>query len=150
MANKLNWAASADLAGVEPAEKARAWTEAHLGLTSLRGLEVSAEMYASDGAYQAVSEAMTDVTSIAKSAFVASQIPELGVDRNRLLEICRKMLYHASSRLATDVRDHLELEPVSREWRLYDQEIRDLRAELAEIEKKVQPHAEIAGLGKEE
>lgn len=146
VANKLNWAAAADLAQVSKEQKSRAWSEAQQGLASLRGVEVSAEMYASDAAYQAVSEAMTDVTTVAKTAFIASQVPDVEVRGDRLFEICRKLLYHAASRLATDVRAHLDLEPVSREWRLYDQEFRELRTELAEIEEKVRPHTEAAGL----
>lgn len=124
VAGKLNWAAGADLVGGAPEERARAWAEENAGLASLRGIEVSAEMYASDGAYQALAEAMNDVTSTARSVWIASRVANTRVDEGRLYEICRKLLYHAASRLATDIRDHLDLEPVSSEWRLYDQELR--------------------------
>lgn len=131
-ANRLNWALAADLAGVAEEDRRRAWAEALSALVSLRGLEAEAEMYASPKAYSAISEAVQDVTGLARTIWVAEGRPDStqkGTPR-RLYEVCFKMLYHAASRVAADVRLHMALPAVEREWRLYDQEYRELRAEL--------------------
>jgi hypothetical protein len=131
-ANRLNWALAADLAGVAAKDRERAWAEAISALVSLRGLEAEAEMYASPEAYGAISEAVQDVTELVKTIWVVdglSDSTQKGTPRH-LYEVCFKMLYHAASRVATNVRLHMALPAIQREWRLYDQEYRELRAEL--------------------
>ena len=137
-ANKLNWALAGELAGIPEADRRRAWADAQNALVSLRGLETEAEMYASVSSYEALSEAVTDVTYLARSIWQLSDRPP-GVDMptpQRLYEVVFKMLYHAASRLAADVRGHLELPEISREWRLYDHEFRKLQNELSELRER--------------
>jgi len=137
-ANKLNWALAGELARIVESDQRRAWAEAQSALVSLRGLETEAEMYASVSSYEALSEAITDVTSLARSLWHLSE-GSSGVGMaapQRLYEIAFKLLYHAASRLATDVRLHLDLPEISREWRLYDHEFRELQRELAELREK--------------
>lgn len=133
-ANKLNWALAADVAGVGSDARERAWAEAFESLVGLRGLELEAELFASNSACNAVREAVRDVTTVARSAWEISNDSAIPVAPSRLFEICYKMLYHAASRLAADVREHLELADLDREWRLYDREFRELREELAAME----------------
>ncbi len=127
------------LAKIPDVEQRRAWAEAHNALVSLRGLEAEAEMYASPSSYEALSEAITDITFLARSISDLSEQTEntegLPVPK-RLYEIAFKMLYHAASSMATDVREHLRLPELPREWRLYDGEFRELQAELAQLREK--------------
>jgi hypothetical protein len=140
-ANRLNWAMAAEVAAVSIPDQQRAWSEALSSLVSLRGLEAESEMYATPESHTALSEAVADVTGLARAIWV---IGSRGGSRSgaqpvrRLYEICFKLLYHAASRLATDVRTHLALPEIAREWRLYDEEYRRLRGELAELRERGQ------------
>lgn len=136
--NRINWAQAAVLIGASDSQRKKAWSDVHQALVDLRGFELEAEMYASNDAYEAVREAMRDVSHVAGAAY---RMAENASDDSpeRLYEICQKLLYHAASRLAADVRDHLELEPISREWRLYDRELRELQEELTHFEEERVP-----------
>lgn len=138
-ANKLNWAMASALASTPEPEQRRAWAEAHSALIGLRGLEAEAEMYASPSTYEAISEAVGDISNLARNIWTLSEHAAEEAETkisSRLYEIAYKMLYHAASRTATDVREHLELPELSREWRLYDRELRELRAELDALQEK--------------
>lgn len=142
-ASRINWALATDLAKVEGPERERAWAQAFEGIVALQGLEVEAELYASNSAYNAVREAVRDVTTVARSAWGMSGSKETPAAPVRLFEICFKMLYHAASRLAADVREHLDLNELDREWRLYDRQFRELQEEFASYtEDKEVPEAE--------
>ena len=132
-ANRINWAQAADLANTAPAVRAKAWAEAQEGLVSLRGLEAEAEMYASQASHDAVAQALNDISSVSTALLHVDAGTNSVVNVSALYEVIRKLLYHAASRLATDGRTHLGLPEIGREWRLYDEEIRALQEEVAEL-----------------
>jgi hypothetical protein len=128
-ATKLHWTFAADEAKLSAVQMERVLAESYEAVAALRALQVEAELYATNATYAAIEEAVADATHVSHAA-VAFRYMEDATPPGRLLQITCKILYHAASRLATDVRDHLRLEVIEREWRLYDKELRELHAEL--------------------
>lgn len=97
-------------------------------------LRFEAELYASASAHEAVVEAVEQVTLLASM----KEPPTLGSPPGAprpivtMLVIVSKMMRHAASRLADDVREHLELEPITRPMGLYDREYREHLKDLEE------------------
>ena len=133
-ASKLNWAISTERAGMPAPDVDRAWAEAISNLLTIRQLEIEAEMYASPESYDALSDALGEILTVAETAPVIRRSPAASVPvQAELFVIVVKLLYHAASRLANDVRSHLKLPEVSREIRLYDRDFRELHEELASL-----------------
>ena len=128
--NRVNWALAAEVSGRPASALQHTWTEAHQALIDLRGLEIEAELYASNAAYEATRTAVQDVSALGHIAFATNNLPNSAEHVRKVYEILGKLLFHAASRLAGDVRNHLDLEPLAREWRLYDEEMRQLHEEL--------------------
>jgi len=105
-------------------------------LLKLRGLESEAELFATNHGYRAVSDAVGQTTVLARVALATEHQPNNREETTRVFEIVYKLLYHAASALAEDVRDHLGLDEIGREWRIYDREYQELQNELAEWKSK--------------
>ena len=132
-AGDLNNARAADLAGIVDREREEYLDKALLALGELRHLELEAEAYLPNAAAEAVSEAVTDIISVSTAAGrLRAAAP--GPDPDKLFEIVRKLIYHAASRIAGEIRQEMGLDELSREWRLYDAEIRRLRTDVQHFE----------------
>ncbi|MDP9179191.1 MAG: hypothetical protein M3O61_16060, partial [Gemmatimonadota bacterium] len=122
-------------------ERDAAWRSAGDALGRLLSLETGAELYASNEAYHAIATAAQDIRATAKAAeHVArheatsgeAEVGQRELGRSlHMYEIAAKLMLHAASRLAKDVRTSLELDELSRDWRLYDDELTE---HLADIE----------------
>ena len=115
------------------ADQESAWRNAGEALGRLLNLETEAEMFASNVAYHALSEAAEDIRVTSKLAQRIAEQGSAGKEAQRSLqmyEITSKLLLHAASRLARDVREELQLDELSRDWRLYDDELASIFANL--------------------
>lgn len=125
------------------AERETAWRGAGEALSRLLSLETEAELYASNEAYHTIAAAAEDIRATAKAAEYVAQLEvapteDGGAKREqgrslRMYEIAAKLMLHAASRLAKDVRRSLDLDELSRDWRLYDDELTE---HLADLEKR--------------
>jgi hypothetical protein len=110
-----------------------AWRDAGDALGRLLSLEAEAELYATDDAYYAISRAAEDIRAVSKAAErLASSGPQPAsatpsdeqlAKSLQMYDIVSKLMLHAASRLARDVRQHLELDDITRDWRAYDHEL---------------------------
>jgi len=123
-------------------EREAAWRDAADALERLLSLEIEAELFASNDAYQAIATAAQDIRDTAKAAEFAVRSEAVGfgddkasAQRLQMYELAAKLMLHAASRLAKDVRVSLELDELSRDWRLYDHE---LEAHLTDLRERVQ------------
>jgi hypothetical protein len=119
------------------AKSQQAWEALGEALGRLLPLQAEAEVYASNAAYQAIAQATEDVRvlSLAAETYgaraagdVKNEPPDL-----KVYDTIATMLLHAASRLATDVRGELGLDPLDRELRLYDDEFIE---QLEDVRKK--------------
>ena len=131
-AGDLNNARAADLAGIVGRERKEYWDRALLALGELRHLELEAEAYLPNSAAEAVSEAVTDIITVSTAAGRLSAA-DSGPDPDKLFEIVWKLIYHAASRIACEIRQEMGLDELSREWRLYDAEIRQLHTHVHHV-----------------
>lgn len=130
-AGELNNARAADHAGMVGKERDEMWGKALLSLGELRHLELEAEAYVPNSTAEAISEAVGDIIHLSTMAGRLGTAAR-GSDPDRLFEMVRRLIYHAASRIAGEVREAMGLDQLRREWRLYDAEIRQLRDDIQE------------------
>jgi hypothetical protein len=157
-ANKLREAAHISQDPVLDKEKDEAWDQADRALDALRGLDMEAELYASDAAYNAIVDAIRHSEEQLQAGLdVLRLVPDrpdptpeaIRVSINAL-ELSARVMQHAASRLATDVRKTLGLGPVSRRFRLYDDEVTQLlpAAEAVTFMQRVQALRQLIATGR--
>lgn len=130
-ANHLNWALAGELINVAEPDQKAAWSNAYRELLKLNGLEIEAQLYATRAGHKAVEDVVAAVTTIAQAIMhVGDRIEAEWYVPSRLFEIERKLLLHAAATLASDVREHLGLEDIDRDWSLFDQELGQLTEDL--------------------
>jgi hypothetical protein len=131
-ANDLNWALAGDMIGAKAEARTQAWSAAYNSLLRLRGLEIEAQLYATADGYEAVSAVVEHVSTISTAVMYKGERDASGdwAVPTRLFEIERKLLLHAASTLASDVREHLQLDELKRDWSVYDKVLNGLLEEL--------------------
>ncbi|MFG0313531.1 MAG: hypothetical protein ACF8LL_05025 [Phycisphaerales bacterium] len=138
-ANSINWALAGKQIDVPEDEIRKAWSAAYEELLKLRGLEIEAQLYATRAGHRAVEDVVETVTTLAKAMmYVGERSDDKWSVPSRLFEIEYKLLLHAAATLASDVREHLGLEEVERDWSIFDRELTQLAEELQELQEKVQ------------
>lgn len=138
-ANSINWALAGKLIDLPADDLRKAWSAAYEELLKLRGLEIEAQLYATRAGHRAVEDVVETVTTLAKAIMYAGERDGDGWSvPSRLFEIERKLLLHAAATLASDVREHLGLEEVERDWSIFDRELTQLAEELRELQGKVE------------
>lgn len=130
----LTFAQASDAVPISAEDRDAAWAEAWQAVLSLRGLDVESELFATPRSYEALREALADIATASQAALKHGQ-PGTGPNK-QFLVVTGKLIRHATATLAADVRQHLELEPIMREWTIYDHEIRELEDELADLREK--------------
>jgi hypothetical protein len=130
---KVHAATNAAWHGGPPGDAAGVYAESAPVLARILRMKTEAHLYASSSAYEAVAEAVGHVELL---TITATRLPNGGLPSEpkaalRLFALAAKLMYHASRRLADDVREHLELEPVPKEEiGLYDEDYRQHLADL--------------------
>lgn len=131
--DRINWALAADVTQATPEVTRGAWSEAYEALYRLHSLAAESELYASNDAVQVLRDVSGEVVFLARATTAQLAKQKDRARFEQLMGIAGKMLRHAAATLSSDVRVHLGLPEIEREWSIFDHDYRAFLEELKQL-----------------